>query len=202
MATIRLANEQDAESILAIYAPFVRATPISFEVEMPSAGQMQERIRSALVAHPWLVCERDERVIGYAYASRHRERMAYQWSVDVTVYVDPATQRAGVGRALYTALLELLGSQGFFNAFAGIALPNAASVGLHESLGFKPIGVYRNVGYKLGRWHDVGWWQRALRSPSPAPVPPLPLDTVRESSAWQAAIDAGMQLLRSEEITK
>jgi L-amino acid N-acyltransferase YncA len=199
MATIRLANEQDAESIRAIYAPFVCATPISFEVEMPSAGQMQERIRSTLVAHPWLVCERDERVIGYAYASRHRERMAYQWSVDVTVYVDPATQRAGIGRALYTALLELLGSQGFFNAFAGIALPNAASVGLHESLGFAPIGVYRNVGYKLGRWHDVGWWQRPLQPPSPAPAPPLPLDAVRESSAWQSAIDAGMQLLRSGE---
>lgn len=192
---IRLASERDAESILAIYAPYVRETPISFEFEPPSVAQMQERIRSIVAAFPWLVCERDGRVTGYAYASRHRERAAYQWAVDVTVYVDPATQRGGIGRALYTALLGIVTAQGFFNAFAGITLPNPASVGLHESLGFKPLGVYRNVGYKLGRWHNVGWWQRQLRSVSAAPDPPLALDRVVESPAWRAAIVAGQEIL-------
>ncbi len=196
MATIRLANEQDAESILAIYAPYVRETPISFEFEPPSVAQMRERVRATLVIYPWLVCERDERVIGYAYASRHRERAAYQWSVDVTVYVDPATQRRGIGRALYTTLLAILTAQGFFNAFAGITLPNPASIGLHESLSFAPLGVYRNVGYKLDRWHDVGWWQRPLRAPALAPDPPLPLDRVVNLPAWRAAIAAGQRWLK------
>ena len=160
---MRLAQAADAEGLLAIYAPIVRETAISFEVEPPTSAEMRTRIEAAVPEFPWLVSEADGGIVGYAYASRHRERAAYKWSVDVSVYVSPERQRTGVARSLYVALLGILEELGYYKAFAGIALPNAASVGFHESLGFRPIGIYRKVGYKLGAWHDVGWWQRALR---------------------------------------
>jgi phosphinothricin acetyltransferase len=169
---IRVATEADADAIAAIYAPVVRETYISFELEPPDGPEMRRRVAQTLERYPWLVFERDGCVRGYAYASEHRSRAAYQWSVDVSVYVDPRQHRAGVGRALYRALFRLLQLQGHYGAYAGIALPNAASVGLHESLGFQPVGVYRAVGYKLGAWRDVGWWRLELREPDAAPQPP------------------------------
>lgn len=170
---IRTAHPDDAPAIAAIYAPVVAGTAISFETEPPDAAEMRARIAKTLGAGlPWLVAEADGVVCGYAYASKHRERAAYQWSVDTTVYVADGRRGQGVGRALYCALLPLLAELGYCQAFAGIALPNAASVGLHEALGFAPLGVYRNVGFKLGQWRDVGWWQRALREPDPVPRAP------------------------------
>jgi L-amino acid N-acyltransferase YncA len=172
---IRLAVAGDAEPIAAIYAPVVRDTIISFETEPPDAAQIAERIEYTLPAFPWLVCERGGRVAGYAYASRHRERLAYRWSVDVSCYVHADFRRRGIGAELYRALLEILRRQGFFNAYAGIALPNEASVRLHESVGFRPIGVYANVGYKLRAWRDVGWWGCALAPPAADPAEPIAL---------------------------
>jgi L-amino acid N-acyltransferase YncA len=137
-------------------------TWISFELEPPDAAQMAQRIADHGASHAWLVAELDGAVAGYAYGSPHRSRAAYASSCDVAVYVDPARSRRGVGRALYNALLPLLAGQGFHAAFAGIALPNDASVGLHEAMGFTPVGIYREVGWKLGGWRDVGWWQRLL----------------------------------------
>ena len=163
MKQMRCANAEDAEGILAIYAPIVRETAISFEVEAPTAEQMRGRIEGTIEKLPWLVCEWERAVMGYAYASKHRERAAYQWSVDVSVYVAEDGRGRGVARGLYTALLGMLLDLGYYSALAGIALPNPASVALHEAMGFQPIGVYRNIGYKLGAWHDVGWWQRELR---------------------------------------
>jgi L-amino acid N-acyltransferase YncA len=195
-ATIRLATEDDAAQIQAIYAPYVRDTAISFEVEPPSVEEMRQRIIDVLQRMPWLVCERGAVVLGYAYAGKYRVRAAYQWSVDVSVYIDAGVHRAGIGRAVYTSLLTLLELQGFYNAYAGVTLPNPASVGLHESMGFTPVGVYRQVGYKLGAWHDVGWWQRALRPYELAPQPPAELNTVRASPAWETALTAGASLLR------
>jgi L-amino acid N-acyltransferase YncA len=156
---------------------------------------MGRRIEATLANWPWLVCERDRQVLGYAYASRHRERSAYQWSCDVSVYVSASYRRVGIGRALYRSLFELLKLQGFRNAYAGITLPNPASVGLHESLGFKPIGVYQDVGYKLGAWHDVGWWELHL-GPGVAPTPPFDLKQIRHSSSWTTALGTGFPLLR------
>ena len=132
-------------------------------------------IAKTLPEFPWLVDERGGEVAGYAYASRHRERLAYQWSVDVTCYVDERFRGRGVGKGLYVALLRVLRRQGFQSALAGIALPNAASVALHESVGFTPLGVYRNVGFKLGQWRDTGWWQCSLGDPVPDPQAPRPL---------------------------
>jgi len=172
MNTIRLVSPSDASDILRIYEPIVRETAISFEFEPPTLAEMQGRIDKIGKVYPWLVAVSGDSITGYAYASQHRERPAYQWSVDVSVCVAEAARRCGVARALYGQLLSALVELGYYTAHAGIALPNDASVALHESIGFKPIGVYRNVGYKLGRWHDVGWWQRELRPYSSEPSPP------------------------------
>jgi phosphinothricin acetyltransferase len=196
-ATIRVALPEDAEAILAIYAPIVRETAISFEVEPPTPLEMHERIATTLRRLPWLVCERQGEVLGYVYASPHRARAAYQWSVDVSVYIHAQVRRTGTGRALYHALFQLLSLQGFYQCFAGITLPNPASVGLHEALGFQPVGVYQAVGYKLKGWHDVGWWQRTLQPRLSLPTPPTAFEVLRQTSnAWEAALHAGMQLLR------
>ena len=164
---MRDARPEDAAAIQAIYAPVVRDTTISFELEVPTIEEMRGRIAASSAPLPWLVgVDDDDAVIGYVYAGKHRERAAYQWSVDVTAYVHAEHRGRGVGKALYGRLFELLAAAGYCQAFAGIALPNAASVALHESVGFTPIGVYRNVGFKHGAWRDVGWWQKELQCPA------------------------------------
>ncbi|HEY4082487.1 MAG TPA: arsinothricin resistance N-acetyltransferase ArsN1 family B [Burkholderiaceae bacterium] len=169
---IRLATAADAEAVAAIYAPIVENTTISFELEPPSVAEMRARIEKTLPTLPWLVAEDAQgRVAGYVYASKHRERPAYQWSVDTSAYVREDMRGRGVGRRLYERLFAMLAQQGYFQAFAGIALPNLGSVALHESVGFKSLGVYRNVGFKNGQWHDVGWWQRELQ---PLKTPSVP----------------------------
>jgi phosphinothricin acetyltransferase len=196
-ATIRVALPEDAEALLTIYAPIVRETAISFEVDPPTRAAMHERIATTLRHLPWLVCDRQGEVLGYVYASPHRTRAAYQWSVDVSVYIHAQARRTGMGRALYHAVFQLLILQGFYQCFAGITLPNPASVGLHESLGFQPVGVYQAVGYKLGIWHDVGWWQRSLQPRPSLPTTPTAFEVLRQTSnAWEAALNAGMRLLR------
>jgi L-amino acid N-acyltransferase YncA len=168
----------DAVACAAIYAPFVTGSAVSFELTPPSAEELAERIERYTTTHAWLVAENDDRVVGFAYATPHRERAAYRWATDVSVYVDSEHHRRGAGRALYRALFELLGRQGLQIACAGITLPNDASVALHESLGFEPVGVYRRIGWKAGAWRDVGWWQLQLgpqdeRVPA-EPAPPTP----------------------------
>ena len=176
---IRLARPEDGERVAAIYRPAVVERATSFELDPPSGAEMAERIARTLVRTPWLVAELPDgpgAVLGYVYASAHRDRAAYQWSVDVAAYVDAAAHRRGVGRALYLALFDALRLQGFVNAYAGITLPNPASEALHRAVGFEPVGVYRRVGYKLGAWHDVAWFALTLgahvaRPPVPTPLP-------------------------------
>jgi L-amino acid N-acyltransferase YncA len=164
--SIRGVHVDDADAVQAIYAPIVRESTISFELEVPTVADMRVRIASASGDLPWLVGVDDSgAVVGYVYASRHRERAAYRWSVDVTAYVRADHRGQGIGKALYGRLFDLLIAAGYCQAFAGIALPNPASVALHESIGFLPIGVYRNVGFKHGAWRDVGWWQKELQCP-------------------------------------
>jgi L-amino acid N-acyltransferase YncA len=195
--TIRLATPADASQIREIYAPFCESTPVSFETEPPSVEEMERRISTTLTLHPWLVCDDARHVLGYAYASKHRERAAYRWSVDVSVYVREGRRGAGLGRALYTTLFAILRLQGFIRALAGITLPNAGSVGLHTSMGFEPVGVYRAIGFKCGQWHDVAWWQLALQSHEGEPAEPLELGRVVAMSGWDGAIDSGMALIRT-----
>ena len=134
---------------------------------------MSERMLNTTEKYPWIVTRRGEKVLAYAYASQHRSRAAYQWSVDAGIYVLASERRSGLGRNLYKALFHVLRLQGFYNAYAGIALPNLASVALHESVGFQPLGVYKHVGFKLGAWRDVGWWQLALQEPAGNPIAPI-----------------------------
>ena len=171
---IRQAQARDAAMIAAVYAPYVRDTTISFETEPPAAEEMSRRIAAIVARHPWLVAEQGGRILGYAYAGEHRSRAAYRWDVDVAVYLAAEAQRRGIGRRLYLALFEVLRRLGYVNAYAGISLPNAASVGLHEALGFTPVGIYRKVGYKHGAWHDVGWWALGLVLPPSTPAEPVP----------------------------
>lgn len=167
--SIRPATPTDAAGCRAIYAPLVKETPVSFESEVPAESEFARRITSAVRDHAWLVCDTGAGIDGYAYAVRHRSRVAYRWSVEVSVFVAPGQHRRGVGRALYTRLLDELRNRGYFNALAVIALPNPASVSFHESLGFKPAGVFPGAGFKLGRWHDVGWWSLRLHDGTPQP---------------------------------
>jgi L-amino acid N-acyltransferase YncA len=197
-AHIRFAEPTDAAGILAIYGPYCESTCVSFEVVAPTIEQIQERISRITADHPWLVGEIDGQIAGYVYASRHHERAAYRWSVDVAVYVAPGQQRRGVGRILYETLFSILLEQGHFKAFAGITLPNPASVGLHESLGFRPAAIYRGVGYKFGRWLDVGWWQRDLQSERDNPTEPQPFRSMRGSPAVAALLTEGQRKLGAE----
>jgi L-amino acid N-acyltransferase YncA len=192
--TIRLATPEDAEQVQAIYAPYCY-TPISFELEPPSVEEMRCRLVKVLGQHPWLLCEDGAEVLGYAYATPHRERAAYRWSVDTSVYVRQGRQRRGLGRALYTSLLAVLPLQGYVNAYAGVTLPNSASVGLHEALGFQTVGVYQQVGFKCGAWHDVAWYQRPLQPRPGEPPPPWRWEEVRHTAEWVEALSGGLRLL-------
>lgn len=171
---VRSVRCEDAEAIAAIYRPYVTDTPISFEIDPPDAGEMASRIRTITAAYPWLVGEVEGAIVGYAYAARFRERAAYRFIVETTVYLARGSERRGIGRALYAPLLAELTRQGFVCAIGAIALPNPASVALHEAMGFVRVGAYPGVGYKLGAWHDVGLWQRELAARAPAPREPAP----------------------------
>lgn len=160
---IRTVNDQDAEAIADIYAPFVSDSTISFEIDVPSTEEMARRINETRSQFPWLVAEAQNQIVGYAYASSHRSRPAYQWSCDVSIYLSPLIQRRGIGQILYKHLLELLCQQGYASAYAGIALPNESSIAFHKSMGFKPIGVYPRVGFKGGKWLDVAWWHKQIQ---------------------------------------
>jgi phosphinothricin acetyltransferase len=175
-------------AIAAIYAPYVRESAISFEIEPPAAAMIAQRIASTVETHPWLVADCGDEVVGFAYAGKHRERAAYRWTVDVTVYVGAQMRHQGVGRALYLALLEILRQQGFRPAFAEIVLPNPGSVRLHETVGFKPLGVHKDVGFKLGRWHDIGYWRMGLADGTAQPVEPVPFATFRQAPEFAAAL--------------
>jgi L-amino acid N-acyltransferase YncA len=194
--TIRLARPGDSAAVAAIYAPAVIGRATSFEYGPPDAEEMARRIAKVHPSHPWLVAERGGEVVGYAYGSRHKERDAYAWSVDVSVYVRADLQRAGIGRGLYTALFAILALQGYRTAVAGATLPNPGSVGLHTAMGFRPVGVYEGVGYKLGRWHDVAWFTRPLGPREPDPPAPLPIPEVERRPEFAAALAAGAACMK------
>lgn len=194
-ANIRLAKKHDAEQILHIYLPIVTQTSQSFEFGAPNIEEMRERIVRTLDRLPWLVCAEDQTILGYAYANPHRVRLAYQWSVEISVYVHANHRRRNVARALYTSLINVLAFQGFYNAYAGIALPNPGAVRLHEAMGFEPVGVYKGVTFKFGAWHDVGWWQLQLRERTDAPAPPADLPAARTQPGWNPALNSGEGLL-------
>lgn len=195
-ALIRLANAADAAAIHQIYQPIVRDTHISFEHTVPAISEIAARIKKTLRQYPWLVCEVDGQLAGYAYASAFRARVAYQWTAETTVYIHSGFQRRGVSRALYSALLAVLGEQGYCSAVGVIALPNDGSVRAHESLGFRKIGVFKNVGYKAGDWRDTGWWQLELRPPPKSPRAPRPVTKLAREDQFDALLQSALQHIK------
>lgn len=173
MAEVRPATPADAAAVAAVYAPYVTGSVASFETEPPDVAEVARRMANGL---PWYVAVEDGEVVGFAYASRHRDRAAYAWSVEVSVYLAAGARGRGTGRALYGRLLPVLAGLGYVRAHAGITLPNPASVALHEAVGFRLVGAYPDVGWKAGAWHAVGWWTLALQEPPAEPAPPRPWD--------------------------
>lgn len=192
-ATIRLATEDDAGAISGVYAPYVEDTVITFETEPPSADDVRERMRDKRPDYPWLVCELDSAVVGYAYAGPVRERDAYRWSVESSLYVDADAHGRGVGTGLYESLLAVLERQGYVTVYGVVTLPNPASAALHESFGFEREGTFEKMGYKHGAWHDVGWWSLALHEHPVDPDPPRTVPAVRgeDEAAFADAVAAG-----------
>lgn len=171
---IRIAVEADAAACHAIYAPIVETSAITFETDLPGEEGMRGRIRARLANHPWLVWEENGEVLGYAYAGRFRERAAYDWIAETSVYVHEKARRRGIARRLYGALLGVMRLQGINQAVGVITLPGETSVAMHESMGFAPAGVWPKAGYKLGRWWDVGVWSLFISDPAKHPQPVVP----------------------------
>jgi phosphinothricin acetyltransferase len=173
---VRRASPEDAVACQAIYAPYVRDTAVSLELDPPSVPEVRDRMERALETHDWLVLEEVDhgraRVLGYAYGSPYRSRAAYRWACEVSVYVEVGRRRTGAGRMLYEALLPRLVDRGYLTALAGMTLPNPASEGLHRSLGFETVGTWRRIGWKFDAWHDVLWMQRRLAAGSEPPAEP------------------------------
>jgi phosphinothricin acetyltransferase len=195
MYLISLADKQHYYSIYQIYKPFVIETPISFETTPPTLSEFTDRIKSTMVNFPWLVCLHNDEVIGFSCASRHRYRDAYKWTAEVSVYVETAFQKRKVATGLYIALFEVLKAQNIINTLAGITLPNNPSVSFHESMGFKKIAEYENIGFKLGKWHHTGWWQKSIGRHERYPKDPLTIDKILHSSVFTNALQKGMDAI-------
>ena len=159
---IRPATAADAPALLAIYRPYVEHTAVTFEYEVPSVEEFARRIETISSFYPYLVWEEDGAILGYAYATRLKERAAYQWNVELSVYLPQNVCRTGIGTALYSALIELLLLQGVQNFYGCVTMPNAASDALHRKLGFSLANVWHHCGYKLGQWHDVAWYEMTV----------------------------------------
>jgi L-amino acid N-acyltransferase YncA len=178
MEAIRIAEKRDASALLGIYSPYISNTAVTFETEIPSLENFEQRIVTYQQDWPWLVYEADGRIVGYAYAGKHRERPAYQWCVESSVYVDDNFQQQGIAKALYDSLFAILKHQGYCNVYAGITLPNDKSVAFHKKFGFNWLADYKNIGYKLDRWHTVSWWQMQLNDYMEVPASPVKFPAV------------------------
>lgn len=186
--TIRLATPADAPGMLKVYAPYVLTTANTFEYEVPSEEEFCRRIEAVIPGFPWMVCESDDEIVGYACAHKHRERTAYQWSPESTIYIAEAHHGKGLARILYTALFDILKLQGFFNIYAGVLSTNANSTAFHKAMGFEEIGLFRNIGYKLGEWHTNLWLQYALQEHVAEPHVPIPFNKLADAPAVQTVL--------------
>lgn len=186
---IRPADLADAAAMLEIYAPYVEQTTVSSEYIAPSLEEFRGRIRTFSEKLPWLVCMVDGRVAGYGYASPHRTRAAYQWSVETSIYVSPDFHRHGIARALYSALFELLRMQGYYNIYVGITSPNERSMKFHKAMGFIISGAYQNSMYKFGQWRDVLWMGKQLREHEGEPQPTVPFPALRDTPMCTRVLD-------------
>lgn len=173
----RLAHPEDAANLLAIYAPYIENTPITFEYEVPTLEEFAARIRNISTDYPYFVCLAGDQIVGYAYAHRHMERAAYQWNAEISIYLQEMSTQKGLGKILCRALLQLLRLQGIRNVYSCVTIPNPRSEGLHHSMGFRMQGIFHNAGYKCGQWHDVAWFEKSI---SDYPFNPAPLRSFNE----------------------
>lgn len=192
---IRLAAAEDAAGFLQIYTPFITQTVITFECKVPGEEEFRQRIEKTLQKYPWLVCETEGRIIGYAYASVFNEREAYNWSVTCSVYIDPQYHRQKIGQALYTALFELLKLQGFYNVYALVTMPNQKSEGIHESFGFETVGIFKKTGFKFGSWLDVKWYGLKLNQQNEAPQPPKSIGEIAATDQFRQVLKMAEQII-------
>ena len=199
---IRSANRQDTEKMLEIYAPYILNSTVSFETEVPTREELQRRISNNQAKLPWLVCDIDNKLAGYAYAADHRLRQAYEVTKELSVYVHNDFRQCGVATALYISLMEILKAQGVSIVLAGITLPNSVSVSFHESMGFKPVGVYHNVGYKFGRYQDTGWWELILGTQNNNPLELVEINEIINTRTWTEAMEKGISKIRIKELYK
>lgn len=198
--TIRLISESDVHAVLAIYKPYVLHTAITFEYEVPTVDEYAQRIKTNTADYPWLVCLNGDEIVGYAYASTHRYRTAYQWSPESTIYIAAPFHRNGIARVLYETLFSLLRLQGYVNVYAGVSLPNPKSIGFHHALGFEDIGIFKKVGYKLGNWHDTHWLQLHLSEHILNPPAPKVMREIMTSEAFQsilASANSSLEIIKS-----
>ncbi|PZC43611.1 MAG: phosphinothricin acetyltransferase [Chloroflexi bacterium] len=197
MAVIRLADpKREARQVAAIYYPYVINTPITFETNPPDGTEMYGRMKKVSETYTWLVCEHENEIMGYSYGSKFRDRSAYDWIVETTVYVREAAHGLGIGKALYASLLECLKLQGFTSAYGVIALPNDPSISLHEHFGFTKDYLMTNAGYKDGEWYDVGFWRLNLNHPTEIMEPINLIDSVRKTSTFTEMVTYGEQFLK------
>lgn len=176
---IRFITLSDAQQALDVYAHYVKNTAITFEYSVPTLQDFTDRIITNTIDYPWLVCIYNNKVVGYAYGSRHRYKTAYQWSVESTIYLAPEIQNKGIGKIMYNALFSILKLQGYYSVFAGVALPNEGSEKLHITMGFEEIGVFKKIGFKLNQWHDVKWFQLDLKQNSSPENDPFTMADIR-----------------------
>ncbi len=188
---IRIATKADIAPMLAIYTPYVEDTAITFDTKVPSLYEFNQKIDKVQEEAPCLVCDIDGAFTGYAYADIHRTKGAYKWTQEVTVYIAKDYQAKKYGTALYYSLIDLLKCQNYRNVVAGITLPNIPSVSFHERFGFHQVGVYDNVGFKMGKSQRVGWWQLSLVDHTRPAESILPLNTVLQTAEGQKALKRG-----------
>lgn len=193
---IRLATAEDAAAILEIYKKYIENTRVTFEIEVPTVDAFKERMERITEWFPWIVCEIDGRIAGYAYGSKHGERAAYRWSADLSVYIDEKYHRYGLGTALYTALLELLRRQGYFTVYAGVSTPNPKSEAFHTTFGFRNLGEFKNAGYKLGGWCGVSWYELVLNEYVPEPEEAVSIGTLAERECFEVIFANAERLIR------
>jgi L-amino acid N-acyltransferase YncA len=192
---IRFIQETDIQSVLNIYRPYVLNTYITFEYDVPTFEEFSKKIRTITLEYPWLVCLQDNQIIGYAYASEHRHRTAYKWSPESTIYLTENMQGKGIGRILYSTLFDILRLQGFFNVYAGVGMPNEKSERLHKAVGFQELGIFKKVGYKLGKWHDTKWFQLHLQEHIIDPCLPRSINEIKLSSEFHTILTIANEII-------
>jgi len=193
---IRFAGKEDAAAILRIYEAYIKNTRVTFEIDVPTVPEFEARMERITAQFPWLVCEVNGEIAGYAYGSRHGERAAYRWSADLSVYIDEKFHRRGIATALYRGVTELLRRQGYFTVYAGVSTPNPKSEAFHEALGFRNLGEFKNVGYKLGAWCGVAWYELPLADYVAEPKEPCAIGILTEREAWEDVLAEAEALLK------